>query len=216
MENSQRRRGRRPGRPDTRAAILDAARARFLAEGYHAVSLRSIAADAGVDFALISYYFGSKKGLFGAALALPANPAEILARLLDEGDWATFPERALYGLLQVWDDPQTGLVLLVLLKNAAHDEAFAALVKEVVEREIVERLAGRLGGRDAHERAGVFAAQMSGLITARYLLRLEPVASMAPDEIVRLFAPQLRLALSRPGKGTAARAARSAPGVDRP
>ncbi|MCX4744276.1 TetR family transcriptional regulator [Kitasatospora sp. NBC_01287] len=68
--------------------ILDIARRRFLAEGYHAVTLRSIAAEAGVDLALISYFFGSEKGLFGAVLALAANPAEVLAQALT-GDPAT-------------------------------------------------------------------------------------------------------------------------------
>ena len=70
-------RGRRTGAPDTREAIRLAARARFLADGYQAVTLRKVAADAGVDVALISYYFGSKVGLFGAAMALPVNPAEL-------------------------------------------------------------------------------------------------------------------------------------------
>lgn len=83
-------RGRRPGSPDTRAAILAVARRRFLEDGYHAVTLRSVG-EADVDLALISYYFGSKKGLFGAALALGANPAELLARVVREGSSARSP-----------------------------------------------------------------------------------------------------------------------------
>ena len=66
-------RGRRAGSPDTRAHVLDVARRRFLAEGYQSVSLRSIAAEAGVDVALISYFYGSKRGLFAAVLALPGH-----------------------------------------------------------------------------------------------------------------------------------------------
>jgi AcrR family transcriptional regulator len=68
------RRGRRSGNPDTRAEILAIACRRLVADGYYGVTMRAIAAEAGVDAALISYYFGSKKGLFGAALALSANP----------------------------------------------------------------------------------------------------------------------------------------------
>ena len=75
-------RGRRPGRPETRAEVLEVARRRFLADGYQAVTLRSVAAEAGVDAALISYYFGSKKGLFGAAMALSANPPEAVLEAL--------------------------------------------------------------------------------------------------------------------------------------
>lgn len=194
------RRGRRPGSPDTRAAILAVARRRFLQEGYHAVTLRSVAAEAEVDLALISYYFRSKKGLFGAALALGANPAEVLAELLEEGDLATLPERVVRQVVAVWDDPVSGPPLLAMLKGAAGDEAFGELVKEAVEREIVERVAALLPGRNARQFAGAFTTVVAGLITSRYLLRLEPVASMSPEEAVRYLAPQVRLALRGPAR----------------
>ncbi|WP_329572059.1 TetR/AcrR family transcriptional regulator [Kitasatospora sp. NBC_01266] len=203
-------RGRRPGSPDTRGAILDIARRRFLAEGYHAVTLRSIAAEAGVDLALISYFFGSKKGLFGAALALAANPAEVLAEVL-KGDRATFPQRALRSLLGVWEDPQAGPTLLAMLRRTAQEEAFAALVKEVVEREIVDRIAAWLGGAAARRRAAACCAQLAGVITTRYLLRLEPMASMTPDEIVRHLGPALHRALQEPGQRPVGRSAPAGP-----
>lgn len=190
-------RGRRAGKPDTRTQILDIARRRFLQGGYQAVTLRSVAADAGVDVALVSYYFGSKKGLFGAALALAATPAETLARTI-EGDPATFPERALHDLLALWEDPESGAPLRALVAAATHDQATAGLVKEMMEREMIDKMAARLGGTDAHKRAGAFYAQIAGLIVTRYILRLEPVASMTPDEITRLYGPPLRLALRRP------------------
>ncbi|MGD1218561.1 TetR family transcriptional regulator [Streptomyces krungchingensis] len=196
MTNTAPRRGRRPGKPDTRAQILEAARRRFLTQGYDEASMRDIAVDADVDLALISYYFGSKKGLFGAVLALPANPADLVNRLLEEGDPATFPERALRHMLHVWDDPVSGPILLATLKNAAADDTFADLLKEMLGREVIDRIAARLTGPNRLRRAGAFSTVMAGLITARYMLRLEPVASMNPDALVRVFGPQLRMALS--------------------
>jgi len=74
------RTGRRPKRPpdedsaaspDTRLAILAAARARFAQSGYDGASTRAIATAAGVDAALIHHYFGSKQRLFVAAMELP-------------------------------------------------------------------------------------------------------------------------------------------------
>ena len=62
------KRGRRPGPSTTRDAILAAARERFAEYGYDRVRMRDVAADAGVDVALVTYHFGSKDGLFGAAL----------------------------------------------------------------------------------------------------------------------------------------------------
>lgn len=188
-------RGRRPGKPDTRQLIMTVARRRFLEDGYHAVTMRSIAAEADVDLALLSYYFGSKKGLFGAALALSANPAELAAQLLSEGHLETFPERALRQVITTWDAPESGSALLAMLKDAAQDDAVAALVKEALEGEVVGRLAEVLGGRHAHKRAAAFAAVVAGLISTRYLFGLEPISSMDPEELIRLFSPQLRLAM---------------------
>ncbi|MCH0565947.1 TetR family transcriptional regulator [Streptomyces sp. MUM 136J] len=197
--NKTRRRGRRPGSPDTRAEILDVARRRFLQDGYHAVTLRSIAAEAGVDLALISYFYGSKKGLFGAALALSVNPADVVAEVL-EGDPATLPQRALRSVLAAWDDPESGPVLLALVRNAIQDDAFAALLRELVEREIVDRVAASLGGTAARRRAMAFCTQVAGLITTRYLLRVEPMASMTHEEIVRHLGPAVRQTLGEPGR----------------
>lgn len=194
--NSSGSRGRRPGKPDTRTQILDVARQRFLEGGYQAVTLRSVAAEAGVDLALLSYYFGSKKGLLTAALALTVNPSDVLGRAA-QGDPATFPQRALHALLCLWEDAETGAPLRSLVAGAAHDSTFADLIKEMTEKELVDKIATRIGGRDARKRAAAFCAQIAGLIVTRYILRLEPIASMPPDEIVRIYSPPLRLVVLR-------------------
>ncbi|WP_051836468.1 TetR/AcrR family transcriptional regulator [Streptomyces sp. NRRL WC-3742] len=209
-------RGRRPGSPDTRAAILEIARRRFLTEGYQAVTLRSVAAEAGVDMALISYYFRSKRGLFGAAMALTVNPAEAIEQAL-AGDPATLPQRLLRTLIAVWDNPASGPPLLAMLRNVVQDEGHAALVREVMQREIVERVAARLDGPGAQRRAAAFGVVVAGVITTRYLVRLEPVASMTPDEIVRHVGPSLRLALNGPEPtGRTDRTPRGAAAAGRP
>jgi AcrR family transcriptional regulator len=188
------RRGRRPGRPETRAQVLDVARRRFLVEGYQSVTLRSIAAEADVDVALVSYFFGSKKGLFGAALALPTNPPEVLLSALP-GDPATLPERVLTALLRSWDDPEHGAPLRVMLTAAIQDPELSRLLKEVFEREMITRVAEHIGGANAHYRAGAFCSQLAGLVFARYVLRVDPIASMTVDELTRHLAPGLRAAL---------------------
>jgi AcrR family transcriptional regulator len=64
-------RGRRPkGQgPDLRQAILDAAEFLFSRHGFYGVTVRQVAAEAGVDTALIHYYFGGKRELFDAVFA---------------------------------------------------------------------------------------------------------------------------------------------------
>jgi AcrR family transcriptional regulator len=177
--------------------VLDVARRRFLSEGYQSVTLRSIAAEADVDVALLSYFFGSKKGLFGAALALPANPPEVLRKALP-GDPATLPERVLRALLHAWEDPQQGAPLRVMVTAAIQDRELARLLKEVFEREMIARIAEHIGGSDAHYRAGAFIAQLAGLVFTRYVLRVDPIATMSVDELTRHLAPGLRAALQGP------------------
>ena len=187
-------RGRRVGTPDTREVIRDAARARFLAEGYQSVTLRQVASDAGVDVALISYYFGSKQGLFGAAMALPINPAQLVASLLD-GDPGTLAERLLRTLVSVWDSPDAGAQMQAVAITALGDPDMTRLMRDGVGREVINRIAEHLGGPDGTQRAVAFSTQIAGLIFARYLLKLEPIASMQAQEVVDLLGPSLQLAL---------------------
>jgi AcrR family transcriptional regulator len=177
--------------------VLDVARRRFLAEGYQTVTLRSIAAEAGVDVALVSYFFGSKKGLLGAAMALPANPPELLLNALP-GDPTTLPERVLTALLHTWEDPRQGAPLRVMLTAAIQEPEVARLLKEVFEREMIARIAEHIGGPNAHYRAGAFFSQLAGLVFARYVLRVAPLATMTIDELTRHLAPGLRAALHGP------------------
>jgi AcrR family transcriptional regulator len=191
-------RGPRVGRPDTRESIRNVAQRRFLADGYQMVTLRSIAAEAGVDVALVSYYFGSKKGLFAAALALPANPVEVFQHELQQGDLDTLAVRVLERVLFFWDGEATGATLLTFAQAAVADPDLNRLVREVISREIVDRLAERLGGVTGGQRAAAFVSQIAGLIFSRYVLKLEPMADLPSEVVVRQLAPSLQLLLLPP------------------
>ena len=195
MMNNPRPRGRPRADTGSKQAILAVARRRFLADGYDRVTLRAIALDAGVDVALISYHYGSKRGLFGAALELPANPPELVAAAL-EGPLNTLPERLLRTVLAAWGDPEHGAALRTLAQGALFDPEISRVFREMAEREMVGRIAERLGGADASSRAAVAASQVAGMIFLRYVLRLEPLASMPADELVARMAPPLRAALA--------------------
>src|SRR3954462_6156130 len=105
------RRGRRPGAPDTRATILDAARSAFAESGFAGTSVRAVAAAAGVDAALVHHYFGTKDDLFLAALELRIDPRVAILPVVEGGvDGAG--ERIMRLFLSVWDDDETRLPLL--------------------------------------------------------------------------------------------------------
>jgi AcrR family transcriptional regulator len=212
--NNSRTRGRPRGTTTTRADILAAARRRFFTDGYDRVTLRVIAQDAGVDVALISYYFGSKKGLFGASMALEANPAELLVREID-GPLNSLPERLAGTVVRVWDDPESGPSLRSFFESVVRDPQTARGFRELIEHEMLPRIAERLGGDvDATRRAALMTSQIAGMIFSRYVLRLEPIASMPADELARRVAANLRAALARPTPRTALPRAR--PAGDRP
>ncbi len=180
-------RGRRPGGSDSRERILDAARARFASHGYDRTRMRDVAADAGVDAALVHYYFATKDGLFAAAMQLPVRPAEVIGPLVDAGVDG-LGERMLRTLLAVWDQPSNQAALLALVSGAAGHAGAAAALREFIGREIV----GRVAAVSDPLRATLVASQIMGLIAARYVARIEPLASLPADEVVPLVAPTLQ------------------------
>jgi AcrR family transcriptional regulator len=185
---SDKKRGPRRDGVQAREAILDAARRRFAEQGYEGATMRAIARDAGVDAALVSYYFGSKSGLFVESLRLPVNPAQAIEAVLATGT-ADLGRTLATRFLQVWDNPVSGEPIISVLRSAA---SRPELLREFVERQIVPRLADALDGPDAELRASAFASQMLGLAMARYVLRVEPLASAEPDRVVALIGPTLQ------------------------
>lgn len=188
----RRRRGPRGDGAQAREAILVAARARFGADGYDRATLRSIAAAAGVDVALVSYYFGSKSDLFLAALQLPISPAEVLDSLLADGTDG-LGERLLERLLTVWDEPASGTALADVLRSATGQ---FDLLRDFLSQQIVPRLAAAIDGPgsapDAELRATAVASQVLGLLLARYVLRVEPLASASRADVAALIAPTIQ------------------------
>jgi AcrR family transcriptional regulator len=155
--------------------------------------LRSIAAAADVDVALLGYYFGSKRDLFAAAMALPVNPPDVLGALFEDGV-PSGPD-VVARLLEVWDDPVSGPPLAALLKSASRDEQGRELVSGFIEAEIVATLARNLPGPDARRRARAIATIILGLLNARYVLKLgfasgRPGRALA-DDIGALLDPWL-------------------------
>jgi len=159
--------------------------------------VRDVAQDAGVDPALVHYYFNTKDGLFVAAMELPFRPAEVLGPLIAEGVDG-LGERMVRRLLGVWDEPAHRTALLTLLGAGG-----TAALREFITQEIVGRVAGALGDDRAALRANLVASQVMGLIAARYVARLEPLASLPADEVVFVPTVPLRVTERRVDLGDA-------------
>ena len=191
MSSVPRPRGRRPGDSGTSEAILAAARERFAASGYDRTRIRDVAADAGVDPALVHYYFKSKDGLFAAAMQLPLRPAEAIGPVLAAGIDG-LGERIVRRVLEIWEDPVNRTALLAIVQGSSAHPGAAAALREFVRHEIVARIAGALETDRAELRANLVASQIIGLAAARYVVQVEPLASMGAEQVVPLVGPTLQ------------------------
>ena len=193
------RRGRRPGAPDTRAVILAAAREQFACAGFSGTTIRAVAAAAGVDAALVHHYFGTKDDLFVAALELPVDPRIVLAPVIEQGpDGAA--ERMLRVFLSVWDDPDHRLPMLGLVRGLLEPSG-QQLMRDGFLDVVIGPIGVALGIDEPERRMPLVASQVLGLITLRYLLEVEPLASMPHDELVATYAPTIQRYLTGPLPG---------------
>ncbi len=192
------RSGRRPGNQDTRSSILDAARRTFAEKGYDKASIRAIAGDAGVDPALVHHYFGTKEKLFLAAMNAPINPGELIPQALS-GPREQAGDRLIRLVLSVWDSP-AGTAALAMFRSALSNEWTARLLREFVITQILRRAVAELvlDPDEAPLRSTLVATQIAGLMVARYVLKLEPLASAGIDTLAAAIGPNVQRFLDDP------------------
>jgi len=184
-----RRPGRRPGTADTRGEILTAARRVFAEKGFDKATVRGIAREANVDPALVHHYFDTKEGMFAAAMRLPVSPDQIVPLLL-EGPREEIGERLVRLILTVTAEPETRESMVALIRSAMTNEQAEKMFREFVTNALLFRVADRL--EVPHLRIEAAFAQLFGIVMGRYVLRLEPLASADPEDLVELLAPTIQ------------------------
>ena len=185
------RTGRRPGATSTREDILRAARRLFGERGYHGATMRAIAAEAGVDAALVVHFFGNKAALLGEAVDWPFDPEVQMPKLLEDGRRQV--GRKLVGLfVRTWDSEGSRNPILTLLRAATTEPQAAEMLSEFLRRRLFAPLMDRLGADQPDLRTDLVASQLVGLGMTRYLLRLEPLASAEPGDVVAWISPAVQ------------------------
>jgi AcrR family transcriptional regulator len=184
--------GRRTGSPDTRTEILDAARRVFSEVGFDRATVRVIAAEAGVDPALIHHYFGTKDELFAASINLPMPVAGAVRAVFAEGG-NQMGRRLAETFFSIWEQEEGRTALLGILRSAlgGEDRALGAF-REFLTSAVLDQIAPQISGERAPLRAILMASQLVGVALTRYVVRLEPVASAPIEEIIELVAPRLQ------------------------
>ena len=174
---------------------MAAAREAFAERGYEGASIRDIAARAGVDPALVHHYFGAKQRLFLAASEFPVDPAELVPRML-AGPRETMGERVVASIVGLWDLPATRPLLTGIIRSAATDPVAAEMARRLLAEGPFLALARAVDLPDAEVRASLAGTQLMGLAMARYLIGLEPIASMTADELAAAVGPTIGRYLS--------------------
>jgi AcrR family transcriptional regulator len=177
----------------TRADLLAAARSQFAREGFERVTIRSVAAEVGVDPALVIRYFTNKAALFAEAarveIRLPdlagLAPAEIGAALVNR----------FFDLFE--DSPN----FLALLRAASTSEVAAAALREALLSQAEPALAAAAIDQPAR-RAALVGSQMIGLAFVRYVLDVPAIGAMSRTEVLDWVGPTLARYLTTPVPAT--------------
>ena len=190
-QKAPRRRGRPRGGTDSRARIIGAAVDEFGEQGYDAATIRSIAARAGVDSALVHHYFGTKADLFAEAVGIPLRPDIDVPGIL-AGPPEEVGDRLIRYVLEAFEQPEVRRRGVMLLRTAIGSRLTTPLLAGFLSRELLTRVARRLDVDDADLRASLVASQIAGMLIARYVLRLPALADASVDELVARVGPTVQ------------------------
>ncbi|MGW1809149.1 TetR/AcrR family transcriptional regulator [Streptomyces sp. NPDC002078] len=175
----------------TRTAILDAARERFAADGYERATIRAIARDAGIDPSMVMRYYGSKEGLFAAAVALDLRLPDLTGMPRDEVGRALVSH-----FLGVWEENEE---LTAVLRVGATNQAGAERMQGIFRDQLLP-LARQVcpDPEQVPARAALCAAQLLGLALTRYVLRLPAARELHREELLAWLGPTVQRYLTAP------------------
>jgi AcrR family transcriptional regulator len=160
--------------------------------------MREIASDAGVDPALLYHYFGSKAQLLVAVLRLPHDPPQNVGRAL-AGGVDGLGERVVREFLGAWASDR-GALLGLLLSSVTHEEA-ARMMREFFMGELAGPVAAAAARPQPQLRAALVLSELTGLAMARFVLRIEPIASADPETLIACYSPTIDRYLTGPLPG---------------
>ncbi|GAB2785150.1 TetR/AcrR family transcriptional regulator [Streptomyces daliensis] len=177
------------GEPGTRERILGSARAEFADRGYDKASIRAIARGAEVDPALVHHYFGTKEQVFTAAVEGAFAPALPLPEIVVSENREDVGERLVRFAFGIWENALTREPLLAIMRSAVSNETAAGILRGLITRQLVSRVADEVAGPDATLRVELAVSQLVGVVMLRYVIKLEPIASAPSEELIGRLAP---------------------------
>ncbi len=160
--------------------------------------MRAIAKQAGVDVALVHYFFESKAKLFSTIIELPIVP-ERLTEVLGSGGGQPGERMARYYLEHLF--PERRDAITAMLRAGIGDPDCIPTLGALIEQTLVAGAARALRSKDARLRAELAGAQMIGLFISRCIVGVEPLATASVDHVVEVLGPALNALLSPSQEG---------------
>ncbi|MFB7800642.1 TetR family transcriptional regulator [Isoptericola sp. NPDC056134] len=185
------RRGRRPAGQDTREVVLAGARDEFLERGYEAASVRSVARRAGVDPGTVRHWFGDKTRLFTASLGLADVDPATLVRAAAQGPVDGLGERLVRAVVELWD-ADGGATVRLVIPAVMTDPGLRGLLPQFLGAEILGPIVRRLDVADARLRTALVASQVAGVLMTRFLVPIDPLATLPPARVAALVGPTVQ------------------------
>ena len=176
-----------PRSKDTRARILASARRQFGSLGFERTTIRAVAAEAAIDASMVMRYFGSKEGLFAAAVSFSLELPD-----LDKVPRRKVGEVLARHFVEHWEDPEGRENLPALLRTAATDASVRKRLQAVFTKQLRPGIARVAGPEREAEAVALVMCTLLGIAYSRYVLRLQPIVRSGPEAIIRSFAPTLQ------------------------
>jgi AcrR family transcriptional regulator len=171
--------------------IEAAARVSFARHGWDGTSMRAVARHAGVDPALVHYYFASKEALLDASTMPPAEWVASIG-LANAQPLVARGEAIVRNLVWTWGQPQIMQVLGSILLTAAHEPRIREKLSTFMTEGLLPAVADRLDDEQRLVRASLISSQLFGLTMMRWVWKIEPIASWADERVVSLVAPTVQ------------------------
>ena len=181
------------------ARVLNAilAHEEFVEKGYDPTTMSAIAKRAGCTSAMITYYFESKQRLFRAGFNLPLDPAETILEHLSEGREGA-GDRIARRAFQFYEEGTSGETLRVLMQTLMTDAGTSQRFRDYIRNDVIGEVGAKLGiTTELAEEVEIAMAATFGIITMRYIVRLEPLASMPKERLIRELGAILQIRIDR-------------------
>ncbi|GLW49638.1 TetR family transcriptional regulator [Streptomyces sp. NBRC 14336] len=161
-------------------------------------TIRAIAENAGVDPALVHHFFTNKEGVFDAAVNSRFSVSAAFDAMPISEDATSEAAWLAHTYFSFWENETTRYAMTAIYRAGLADSVTSELLRSRIEAS-TKSWASASGYRDvvgSEPRAALASGHIVGLALLRYVLRVEPLASMSYEEFLAWVVPALELRLS--------------------